>query len=262
MSTLFDRPRRAAAQLARRPVVAERKEGYSSRDNNHAPQQSGRETDQRHAAVRAARDLAQGQARYQARLSFRQDAELGAEGVGRDGRVVGYDADDEEVATPREAEAADVAVTAGGRGPDQGCLSLVQLVGMQQAEDGGNQGVCKYLDVGTRAFAARGAFGCNGEFCFYVFFDLCEIAQVSFPRLRHTDGEAGLGSSAYMSCPSSSQEEDHEQHKREVPRVDGMGDGRQKGGDDAPEGERLLRVGAVAEQGYRGHGDYGLHDER
>lgn len=52
----------------------------------------------------------------------------------------------------------------------------------------------------------------------------------------------------HMSCPRPRQEEDDEEHKRQVPRMHGMGDGREEGRKDAAGRQRLLGVGAVAEQ--------------
>lgn len=51
----------------------------------------------------------------------------------------------------------------------------------------------------------------------------------------------------HMSCPCPRQEEDDEEHKRQVPRMHGMGDGREEGRKDAAGRQRLLGVGAVAE---------------
>lgn len=66
---------------------------------------------------------------------------------------------------------------------------------------------------------------------------------------------------AYVSGPRARKEEDDKQHEREVPRVDSMSEGGEKGGEDASWCKGLLRVGAIAEQEYRRSGNDWLHDE-
>jgi len=91
---------------------------------------------------------------------------------------------------------------------------------------------------------------------------ICRRQNGSALRSRHAEnGATGnvVGIGAYMSCPGPSEEEDDEQDEWEVPRVDGMRDGCQKCDDDSSRRERVLGVGAVAEQGYCRSCDDGPH---
>lgn len=62
-----------------------------------------------------------------------------------------------------------------------------------------------------------------------------------------------------MRHPRPRQEEDAEQHERHVPRVIGVGEGRQRRSDEARVGQRLLGPGSVDERAGRGDGNDGLH---
>lgn len=62
-----------------------------------------------------------------------------------------------------------------------------------------------------------------------------------------------------MSCSGAGQEEDNQQNEGQVPRMHGMGDGREEGGEDAPGRQRLFGVGPVDERRNGRTGDDGPH---
>jgi len=65
--------------------------------------------------------------------------------------------------------------------------------------------------------------------------------------------------STHMSCTCAGQEEHDQQHERQVPRMHGMGDGRDERGEDAARGQGLLRVGTVDQQADGRDGDDSPH---
>lgn len=162
----------AAGEAADGLVGAQRESEHRGRDDDDAPEQPGEQPGEADAAVGAAGHLAEVQAGDEARLAGRQDAELRAERVGGHAGVVGDDTDDEEIAAPLKAQAAEPRVGTGPGGGGQGLLAGVQLVGMQQAEDGGCQGIGQDLDVVPGPFAARGAAGMQREGGLDILLDL------------------------------------------------------------------------------------------
>lgn len=218
---LVKRPRRAASEPAVGLLGAKRQEKYRRRNNDHAAQQPGKKARQRDAAIRTARHLPEREARNQPRLALCQDPQLGAERVGRDAGIVGDDADHEQVAAPGEAQAADVAAFAAGRGEER-LLAGPQLVGVQQGEDGRRERVGEHLDVVARALAAGGAAGFYGEAGLDVFLDLQSNKLAILLVKRRYWGFV----IAYMSRSGAGQEKHDEQDKRQVPGMHSVCDGR------------------------------------
>lgn len=135
--------------------LAEGEGDHGGGDEEEAAEGAGGEAGGRDAAVGAAGDGAEGGARDEAGWGGGEDAELGAEGVGRHCGVVGYEAQGEEVALPG---------VAAGRGGG----AALELVGMQEDEEGGDEGVGEDLDVGSWALAA-GSAAAGGEGYFFLY---------------------------------------------------------------------------------------------
>lgn len=226
---LARRPSLAAGQRARRLPAAHGQERQGRRDDDEAAEEAGGQAPEGDAAVGPGRHLAQVPRGQQAGLAPGQDAQLGAEGVGGDGGVVGDDADDEDVARgPRVAKGA-----LGDLARDDGALALLDLPGVQQDEDRGDGRVGQDLDVGAGPLAAA--------------------------AVRRAQRQLRLDVLFHLGRPRARQEEDDEQHERQVPRVPGV-DGRRDGrGGDARGRQRLVRVGPVHEGEGRRDGDDGLH---
>lgn len=89
------------------------------------------------------------------------------------------------------------------------------------------------LNVGAWSFASRRAFGARGELGLDVLFDV-------------SDASAG-------------EEEDTEEDKGQIPRVDGVSDACQSCGDESTGRKRVLGVGAIDHQPQGWRCDGGLH---
>lgn len=189
-------------------IIAQGEKEEGGCNDDHGAEEAGDQSPKRDAAVRATGHLAQRQGGDQPRLGAGEDAQLGREGVGGDGGIVGDDADDEEIAAPAVAERA-------SREPagEHGIPPLAQLVRVQQREDGRHQGVGEDLHVRPGPLAARAAGGADGQARLDIFLDVRgsragqeeddQEHEGEVPRMRSTAHTLASRAGSHRPCPLS-----------------------------------------------------------